>query len=67
MFVLNHKFGIGSEFPWLISLLFTVGSQARFSIPMLILNHKFGIGSENVSIVNKTEYRRKRNPTGKPR
>ena len=47
MLVLNHKFGIGSEFPRSICVFFIFVPQAWSSIPMLVLNHMFGIESQH--------------------
>ena len=41
MLVLNLKFGIGSEFPRLISVLFILVSHSWYSINVMVLNHKF--------------------------
>ena len=46
MLVLNLKFGIGSEFPRLVSVLFILVSHAWYSINVMVLNHTFCIGCE---------------------
>ena len=46
MLVLNLKFGIGSEFPRLISVLFILVSHAWYSINVMVLNYKFCTGCE---------------------
>ena len=43
MLILDHKFGIGSEFPRLLSVLFILESQVWYSTPVLVLNYKLGI------------------------